>query len=400
MLSLSSAQAQTEQRLTMDGCVEWAMTHNATVRGSHIKVEQARQLQQTAYDIEPTEISLSQDLTGGGSPENALKFAQTFNMPSYYTSRHSLLKAQTQVERSRMEVTRNELRRNVSSAYCQLLYTQERLRILQSQDSMYAAFRRVAEAKYNAGETGRLELMNAEKLTRENSLKLQNMERDCQTARLALQQWMNTDDIIVPAENSLAALPYASADSIDFSTTPEGQLYESRLRESDKSVGVAKTGALPSVTLAASTQMVLKGLNPYDVDRSRFREGNFMGFEVGVNVPLGFWAQRARVKAAKKERELIETEREEQQRTLSSQYASAVNEWRKAQATIGYYTADALHQAQEMERISRVAYENGSIGYMELMQNIETATDMRLGYADAVNDYNQAVVQLRYLEGK
>ena len=39
--------------------------------------------------------------------------------------------------------------------------------------------------------------------------------------------------------------------------------------------------------------------------RSRFTEGNFFGFEIGVGVPLFYGATKAKVKAARKDRDVI-----------------------------------------------------------------------------------------------
>jgi cobalt-zinc-cadmium resistance protein CzcA len=55
--------------------------------------------------------------------------------------------------------------------------------------------------------------------------------------------------------------------------------------------------------------------------------------------------------------------------------------------------------AREMERISKVSYENGSIGYVELMQNMQSAVDVWKDYADVVRRYNKTIVELKYLKG-
>lgn len=48
-----------------------------------------------------------------------------------------------------------------------------------------------------------------------------------------------------------------------------------------------------------------------------------------------------------------------------------------------------------MERISRAAYDNGEIGYIELLQNMQNATEIRMNHADAAENCNQAVVNIQ-----
>ncbi len=43
------------------------------------------------------------------------------------------------------------------------------------------------------------------------------------------------------------------------------------------------------------------------------KEGNFMGFEVGVGIPLFYGATKARIKAAKKDKEIAEYEIKQEQ---------------------------------------------------------------------------------------
>lgn len=43
------------------------------------------------------------------------------------------------------------------------------------------------------------------------------------------------------------------------------------------------------------------------------------------------------------------------------------------------------------------SYGNGEINYVELMENLQTATEMRLQYADAVGEYNLLAIELEYM---
>jgi cobalt-zinc-cadmium resistance protein CzcA len=400
LLALAGKNQAQEIRKSLQECLETAMQNNLTMRSGKIAIERAKELQGTAFNIDKTTISLSQDPTSGGSPDNSLSLSQSFEFPTVYASRRGLLKAETNLERGNLEVTRNELVRQISSIYYQLLYARENIRILQEQDSIYGQFVFLATAKFEAGESSRLEQMNAERLYNENKIALQQADKDYQSVQFALQRWLNTDELVNPAETSMTVVETAfPPGDFDPGQTPVNRVFESKKAISEKSLNLTKQGFLPSVNFTLREQFLVSGYNPYNVPRERFAGGNFMGFEVGIGIPLFFGEQRARTRAARREVEMIRTQQEDALLSLYKEYQTALNEYAKAQNTLDYYQTRGNRQAEEISRISRLSYEKGEIGYIEYIQNLKTVADLHLQFAGAVNDYNQAVIKINYLQG-
>ena len=156
---------------------------------------------------------------------------------------------------------------------------------------------------------------------------------------------------------------------------------------------------MPGVTIGFRNQLLIKGFNPYNIERNRFDKGNFMGFELGVSIPLFWGGQRAKVKVARRDVELAEINRKQAEQNMNKQYRNYLNEFLRAQRVLDYYTKQGNTQAERMNYLSQVSYENGEIDYVEYVQNQKTALDVQLQYADAVNDYNQAVIMLNYIKG-
>jgi len=398
LLGLSLA-CTAQRRVSLADCLRMARENNLSVKAGGIAVERAKALQGTAFDLDKTGITLSQDPTGGGSPDNALQFSQTIAFPTVYGAKRKLLKEETELERTRLELTTQEVEKSVATEYCNLLYTIERRHILMRQAEIYKRFQFLADTKLKYGETGKLEQMNAHRLGKENEMALRNADKDVETARLRLQQLLNTSETIAPMEDSLVVLYGQDELSADPSpaTQPLSRMLEQRQRVARQGVKVARQGFMPDISVAASTQLLIKGWNPYDVDRSRFEKGNFMGFEVGVSVPLFYGAQKARLKAAKHDAELAETQATQQLRQYETLRQAAQNELLKAQESLNYYQEQGLREAEELERISQVSYEKGAIGYVEYIQNLQTAAEMRNSRAAAVNEFNLAAINLKYI---
>ena len=391
---LVSAQSR---QMTLQEVLAMAAERSLTLQHSRMEVDKTRILQGTAFHLDATSVSLSQDPTSGGSPDNAITVSQSFALPSVYSARRSLLKSETSAAQSRLAVSENELRREVSLAFYDLLYAQDVLHIYARQDSIYKNFNRVAEAKLRTGETGRLEQMNAIRLKQENDIKSDIAQRDFLTAQLQLMKWLNTDTLVIPLATATNELIFADNSIAD---VPLLALAKSQEEVANRQLKLEKRNGLPTFSVGASVQTVIKGFNPYNIDRSAYGGGNFMGFSVGVNIPLAFGAQKARVKAARKEVEMAQLNVRNQEYVLRKTYDAAYNNYVSAHKAYNYYQKIGVPQAREMERISKVSYEYGQIGYVELMQNLQSALEVWKDFADATRQYNKAIVELNYLQGK
>lgn len=389
-----------EKTLTLQKCISMALDNNLDMKAGTVSVGKARDLQGTAFDMEKTSVTLSQDPTSGGSPDNGIKVSQSFEFPTVYAARRKYLKAETAAAQSRLAVTRNEVIRNVSSYYYTLLHQRRTIEILQAQDSVYGRFVSLASAKRKAGETGNLELINAERIYNENRIEKEKAEKAYRSSMLAFQQLLNADVAVVPADASLSIIQQEMPEtSVSFEQTPLGEMYAARMAASERNLSLTKQEFMPGLSIGLTGQLLIKGFNPYDIERSRFDKGNFMGFEVGVSIPLFWGGQKAKVKAARREVELAEISRQQAERQIDREYRDGLNEFLRAQKVLEYYTAQGNGQGERMSRLSQVSYENGEIGYVEYIQNQQTALNVQLRYADAVNDYNQAIIMLNYIKG-
>lgn len=387
------------RKVSLQECINMALEKNPQMQVANKSVERAKALQGTAWEIDKAELSLSQDPTSGGSPDNALSLSQSIEFPTYYIARHKQLKAETQAERSKAAVVRLSLENDVKAAYYQAVYQAERLRVLESQDSLLAQYRTLAEKRYKAGETRQLELLSAERLQRENKMEVLAAHNELETAQLLLSRLVGSVEMVEPKEDSLLPLDWKQA-SYNYSQTPDGQYSADRLKASEQAVRVAKNGFAPSLSLSLRNQLVISSWNPYDQDRSRFDGGNFMGFEVGVGIPLFYGATRAKVKAARKEREMIALEIKEQEQLRQQEYLSALSRMNAAYVRYTYYNEEGRERSDKMAEQGLLEYSQGEISYLEYMNVLQESIDLRLKRASALNDYNQCVLVMEKLCGR
>lgn len=396
LCGVSSAQNVAPQKeLTLEQCIDIALKNNFGVKAAKNEVETAKALQGTAWDLEKTSLSLGQDPTSGGSPDNALKLSQTFEFPTVYAARRNTLKAETAMAQNRSDISRKQLGRDVAETYTEIVYCLAKLNILISRDSILGKYLHIANTRYKAGEARQLEKLAANRMKRENDMDIDMANAEYRSQLNRIKRLMNTETEFVPADRQLVPIKCEKAADFDYSRSAEGMLGANTVERAERAVKEAKSAYLPNFSVGLSTQMVIKSWNPYGVDRSRFSKGNFMGFEVGVGLPLFFGSTRAKVKAANLQRETAELYKREEMQRRQSEYDTQRNKLDAARRQMDYYFADGLNEAAETERIAQVSYENGDIGYIEYIQGLLEAMNTRLKYIGAVKEYNIALINLR-----
>ncbi len=390
------------QTLTLEDCIGRAMEHNIELQSAEKGVERARTLQGTAWDMEKTELALVQSPSESGGPENALTLSQQMEFPTYYAARRRQLKAETQAERSRLDMLRSTVAADVASAYYQLAYEWQRHALLATQDSILQHYVTLARKRFDSGETRRLEVLSAERQQKENAMALTTASTDVHTAeqQLALLIGM-TESEADGLANRIAAnetLPSAPQD-FSYNLTPEGAWSSARLTAADKAVSTAKNGYAPSLSLTLKHQLVITSWDPYNINRTRFDGGNFMGFEFGVGLPLFYGATKAKVKAAKHEREMLALEIKQQEQQRTQEYATALTRLQQASQKLEYYKKEGEPQATEILRLANIEYEAGEISYIEYTAALQESVSIRLAANEAANEHMQAQVQLARLTG-
>lgn len=388
----------TGQKMTLQQCFELADRQNLALLSGRKAVEKAQVMQGTAWDLDKTEIAISQNPASSGDTDNGLTFSQSIEFPTVYTARRNQLKAETQAEKSRLNVTSQQLRLEIANVYYAMLYQTHRLQILQQQDSVIQRYCDVAGKRYKAGEARQLEFLSADRMRNDNRLEMTKVKNEAENLQTALMALLNTTTPVVPAADNLVISQSSPMNAaFNYQQTADAQYQKDLISALDQEVKCAKTGYAPSLSLALRSQLLIDSWDPYHINRQRFTEGNFFGFEVTVGVPLFYGATKAKVKAAQKDREVALLAMQQEQCEKERDYKQGYNRLQNAIKRMEYYSGENMAKAKDIERLSTLEYENGEISYVEYASALQEAIDMRLKQAEVVNEYNEAVLALMAL---
>ena len=386
------------EKMTLQQCFQLADRQNLALQSGRKAVEKAQVMQGTAWDLDKTEIAFSQNPASSGDTDNGLTFSQSIEFPTVYTARRGQLKAETQAEKSRLNVTSQQLRLEIANVYYAMLYQTRRLQILLQQDSVIQRYCDVAGKRYKAGEARQLEFLSADRMRNDNRLEMTKVKNEAENLQTALMALLNTTSPVVPAADNLVISQRSPMNAaFNYQQTADAQYQKDLISALDKEVKCAKTGYAPSLSLALRSQLLIDSWDPYHINRQRFTEGNFFGFEVTVGVPLFYGATKAKVKAAQKDREVALLAMQQEQREKERDYKQGYNRLQNAIKRMEYYNGENMAKAKDIERLSTLEYENGEISYVEYASALQEAIDMRLKQAEVVNEYNEAVLALMAL---
>lgn len=386
--------------MSLRDCINVALDANFTYKAAEMAVGQAQIMEGTAIELPQTMLSLVQTATDGGGPDNGLKVAQEFDFPTVYSAKRKYLKSETALERSKAEMTKSDLVAEISALYYSLLYSKEICSVVASQDSLYERFCCVAETRYNEGEGSKIEWLNARRLASDNKLELLEAQREHKAQMVQLQTLLNVDYAVEPLDDSLSPLDtHFLADTVSFIATPDGAVADGQLKLAQHNQLLAKQAFMPTLSIGATTQLLIKGFNPYDIDRRRFEKGDFVGFEIGVSVPLFFGSQKAKLRAATQAVKAEELKVAELTRQQEAEIQILRNDLSTARRSLHYYQRTVLPEAEEMTRLSLVSYELGEIGYEEHARNLANSIAAKRAYCETIERYNRIILKLKRIKG-
>lgn len=394
------AQAQEVKPMSVQECINRALQDNLKSKISNLEIQQSKSLEKTGWDIDKTNVLLTQDPTSGGNIDNSLSIAQTISFPTVYATHTKVLRQQTALSEKSASVTRVELIKDVKLAYYNLLYAIERHRLLSFQDSIYANFAERAMVRYQTGETSNLEKLSAINRSKEVQLLKQQAEADLHIYQQELQKLLNTSEVIIPFDTGLPKLNIdLLPDTSAIAQNPLLNFHRQKTNVTASQLKLEKNKFMPDLTVGFNRQALLKAYNPADITRSYFPGTHSGGFEVGLAIPLFFNGQQGRIQAAKINNEKSYAELQNTNNILKSTYNQQLQQLQKLQNTLLYFEASGLQQADELLSIAAFAYSKGEIGYVEFIQNTSQAVQSKLLYIETVNNYNQTIINIEYITG-
>ncbi|PBQ30681.1 CusA/CzcA family heavy metal efflux RND transporter [Sphingobacteriaceae bacterium] len=387
--------------LTEQQIVDEALKNNAGIKAATYEINYSKTLKRTSSDIGKTNISVMHGQYNSVNTDNNISINQSIPFPTVFLSQTKLNNALVKGSELKLLMTQNELISQVKSAYYNLQFLKAQKKLLITQDSIYTSFSKAAELRLKTGESNLLERTTAETQLMEVRNLLAQNSSNILIYQAHLQVLVNAKSEIAFSEMPFKKLDLTlPADSSTLSQNPAISYVKQQIEISNRQKKVEAAKSLPDFNVGYFNQSLIGYQNVNGTDQYFDGSKRFTGIQVGISIPLWFFPQAARVKAADINQQVVQSNFEQYRLNLQGQYSQALQEFLKNKNTLVYYETNAIPNAELLIKQADKGFKSGEIGYVEYLQGLKNALSIRENYLQAIQQYNQSVIALEFLIGK
>jgi len=375
-----------EKPITIEQAIQISLKNNKGLKASAARVQQNEQLLGTAFNIDKTQIYYHYDesnLAQNNQPLKVWGLSQTIQFPTIYGAQLKVQKGKTALSQQQFALDSRLITKEVSQAYYRVLYWQNTVKNYAYLDSLYSQFAYASNRRYEVGETNYLEKLTAESKQKEIEILLKQGLENMKKSHLELKKWMQTDSAYVIQNQEL---PKLQLQTPDLENHPGISYYQDLENLSEASLSMERQKLFPDIQVS-----LFQGTNNFENAKT------YQGFQVGMAFPLWFGNQKAKIKAAKTETQIVQDEFENYKYTLKIHYQSLLLDLSKFEEGISYYETQGKILAKELFSNAEKAFQNGEINFLQYVQLLENAKNIEGNYLENLLQYNNTVLEANYL---
>lgn len=374
-----------ERPLTLEELIATALENNAALKAAELNVEQSDVLISSAFDFDKTEVYYHFDennLTLTNEPLRVFGIQQDFLFPTVYFAEKRRNKARAITTSNGYEILKKGVKRKVVTAYYTYLYTKEKEAIFKRLDSLYQNSSRMAQRRFELGETNYLEKITAQSKQRQMGIRLERAIQEIDAAYTNLMKIVQVDTL-----PRIAKIPMTQVALHSPQTTqnPELSFHESNVALMQAERSLAKQQLLPDI-----------GFNYFQGTAPNLN-GTLYGYQLGLKIPLFFSGQSARIKSSKIAKEIAEEKSKDYKIRFDARYDELMARYRVHMKALEYYEQEGNRLSEELLKTAELSFRNGEIDFFQYILSLENAYEIQLDYLDNLNQLNQTVIDLNYL---
>ncbi len=381
------------QSISLANAIDTAIAHNQQLKNETLIVEYQKALTKAAFTVPQTSLSFDIGRINSRYYDNQVGLAQSFNFPTVYSKQKNVLQKNLELATINVQINQLELKKQVSLLFYHLNNLYKKQTLLLQSDSIYQTYLAKSNARLKQGETSNLENANANLQSGNIQQQLQLIKQDIVIGLIQFQLLLNSATKYIPDTNSIInTLPFI--DSTVAKNHPMLLAYQKQIEIAQSNTQLEKSRLLPDINLGINSMTMFgNGSDNITYDyTTRFNAAN-----IGIGIPLFYGAQKAKINAANIQEQIASNQFTTTQKILETQLNGLLKQIETAQNMIFYYENSALPNAQLILNTAEQQLINGEINYLDWTNLINQTISIKSAYLDAINLYNENVIQLHYL---
>lgn len=377
--------AQSQNGISLEEALQTARKNNIELENARLRLEETKSLKKTAWDLGTTSVQFTRGNIDGPFVDNNTSIWQNLGSIFEQHARSQWMNQWVNRQETAFFLSQRDLERDVSLAWYVLLWRQQRLKLLEYGLSIYRDAVRIAGLRYESGEANLLSKVVVETQFEDLRMRSQEARTDRDVAKEALAVLLMTSDFEPPDPEIFKEQQLFR--QIQRGTTEQNlqmELMHKELMVAQHDVKWQRSQFAPSLSAGYWWQS-LDEIRGYD------------GWQVGIQIPLWRRSLGAQVQASKIRRDIAKNQVEQMSWNIQRSLSQLNNQQNVFLQKLQYFENVAIPNATLIEENADVLFKSGEIEYFEYVRGINEAIQLRLGYADAIREYNETSIQIFYL---
>ncbi len=373
-----------QKPLTIEETINLAIENNAHLKATSFKTDQTNALIGSAFSFDKTSVYYHYDennLAINGLPLKVFGVSQDFKFPTVYFADKKVNKAKYNLQKSEYAIKLETLKRDVTLAYYNVIYSKNKANTYKYLDSLYQNFATAAERRFQLGETNYLEMISAKSKRKQIETTFKQAQQDVTLAEEQLKKLVQTETISTTNDplKKLELQTLSLQNNIGIVYYEQNEAIYKALHQQEKQ------NLLPDLSLE------------YFQGTNTTLNGTIKGYQLGVKIPIFFSGNTSRIKASNIAKEVIQAEKQDYKVKLNSEHQMLLAKLKQYDEAINYYETQGKSLSKEIIKTAARTFKEGEIDFFQYIQSIETASDIELYYLSNIHAYNQTIIAINYL---
>lgn len=363
---------------TIDEIINMGVAGNPKHKSLYMKVQMKTAEYKFSFTFDKADISYGYDQLNLGEndyPLHALTISQSIEYPKYQMAGNVMGDMEIQLATTEYKLHKNQLIKDISSAYYQILFHELKAKALSREESLYSQI-------LSTNILSKLDELNikARKMKVEEEMAANNA--DLAIARSQLRLLINSEvDYEIDVEE------FASMEVNPYNDTNSNVLYLRNLEQYYESIiDVEKYQSYPDFNIEYTLHT-----NPQPNNKL------YSAIQLGVSVPILNSGQSAKVEAAEYALEAQKLLSEYESKRLRAKYFELSTKFAELKARLNAYFSSKkqVKEALETEAVNAIA--NGEIDSYKLILSIDNAAEIEKHYINDITNFRQLIAEINYL---
>lgn len=374
-LCIINAYAETK---TIDEIINMGIANNPKHKSLYMKVQSKTAEFKFSFTFDKANVSYGYDqvnIADNDYPLHTFTIGQSIEYPKYQMAGNVMGDMEIQLAATEYKLHKNQLIKDISSTYYEILSHELKANTLRRVDSLY-------NIAISSSAIKKLDELNlkAKKAKVQDAILSNSAALSIARRQLRLLINSEVDYEIAPQEQMAMEInPYNDTNSNVLYLRNLEQYYESI-------IDVEKYQSYPDFNIEYSLHT-----NPQPNNRL------YSAIQVGVAIPILNSGQSAKVEAAEYALEAQKLLSDYESKKLSAKYFELSTKFALLKSVINEYFANRKQIKEALESEAINAMSNGEIDSYKLILSLDNATDIEQQYIDNITKFRQILTEINYL---